>query len=354
MDIRYQQIIKAYFEGRLDSEQTKVLAEWLYSSPEAVVEFKAELKRLREIPSADESAEAFLEKFNAVRSRRRSRRIFRGLCIGAAVSACITAVVVCTLYFSNQVAVKGTETVMPVAQADMTLPEQTVSSPEVEKAKVTLKLYQAPKSSKMPVTLPDGTSVTLNKGARLSLGKSFGHSSRAVNLDGEAFFDVAKDPKKPFVITCGEHNYVVKGTSFNIMSYSEDNYSVVTLHTGSLAAYINGDTLLLSPGDELSVDNEDGEMRRRKVDVTKSTRWMSDDALHFSSLPLKVVASQMSKKYGVCIHVNPSISNILYEGVIDDEPLSVALRLLSITAPEPLAVEKLNDSDYYIKKLNTL
>lgn len=350
MSFESRKLIEAYFEGRLDSEQIKALAEWLSSSGEAVAEFKAELARLRSVPRVDEKAEAFLEKVNTVRSRRRSKRIFRGLYIGAAVSACIAAVIVSTLYFARPVTVNETELAEEVALQQAAVPAMTVPAKEFLVVNGGVKTYTAPQSSRLTVALPDGSSVTLNKGSRLVLGGDFGKMSRPVTLDGEAFFDVAKDASRPFTIRCGNQTYVVKGTTFNIMSCAEENYSVVTLHSGALMAYIKDDTLMLTPGDELKVDESDGEIRRSRVDVAKSIEWMSDDALHFRSFPLKVVASQIGRKYGVCIHVSPSVSDILYEGVIDDEPLSVALRLLSITAPEPLAIEKLNDKDYYIRK----
>lgn len=349
MDVETQNIIEAYFEGRLDSEQIKALAEWLSSSPEAVAGFKEEMARLRSVPPADEKAEAFLEKVNTVRFRRRSKRIFKGLYIVAAVSACIAAVIVSTLYFARPVTGNEVELTEKTVQQDIA-PAAAVPSEELMAAKGDVKIYAAPQSSRLTVALPDGSSVTLNKGSRLVLGRDFGWTSRPVTLDGEAFFDVAKDASRPFTIRCGNQTYVVKGTTFNIMSCAEENYSVVTLHSGALMAYFKDDTLMLTPGDELKVDESDGEIRRSRVDVAKSIEWMSDDALHFRSFPLKVVASQIGRKYGVCIHVSPSVSDILYEGVIDDEPLSVALRLLSITAPEPLAIEKLNDKDYYIRK----
>jgi transmembrane sensor len=82
------------------------------------------------------------------------------------------------------------------------------------------------------VSLPDGSTVILNKHSELSYTSSFGEKNRAVTLKGEAFFDVAKDPQKPFVIAVNQAEIEVLGTSFNVQGYDDRKEMEVTVQTG--------------------------------------------------------------------------------------------------------------------------
>ena len=82
--------------------------------------------------------------------------------------------------------------------------------------------------------LPDGSVITINRGSRISVIKNeFNKDKREVWLEeGEAFFDVAKNPEKPFIVHSREIQTIVKGTSFNIKAYGELNENVVSVSTG--------------------------------------------------------------------------------------------------------------------------
>src|SRR5690606_37889089 len=83
--------------------------------------------------------------------------------------------------------------------------------------------------------LADGTKVWLNAASRISYGKNFGNGAlRDVYLDGEAFFDVAHDPDKPFIVHTSSIQIKVLGTSFNVRSYAEDNTIETTLVQGKV------------------------------------------------------------------------------------------------------------------------
>ena len=160
---------------------------------------------------------------------------------------------------------------------------------------------------------------------------------------------MAKNPAKRFTVCCGDDEYVVRGTSFNIVSYADDRLSIVTLHTGRLEARISEDVIMLKPGDELRVDERLNQITRQSVDVSNSISWMNDGQLRFSELPLKYVASQLAHKYDVKINVHSSIENIMYDGQIDDESLADALRLVAMTSPVPLVVTEF-DGEFYVSR----
>ncbi len=84
------------------------------------------------------------------------------------------------------------------------------------------------------ITLPDGSRVTLNKNSQLSYTPDFGKETRHVSLKGEAFFDVVRDPQKPFIISASEATVEVLGTSFNVQAYDAKKLLEVVVTTGTV------------------------------------------------------------------------------------------------------------------------
>jgi len=84
------------------------------------------------------------------------------------------------------------------------------------------------------ITLPDGSQVTLNKNSQLAYTNDFGKETRSVSLKGEAFFDVARDPQKRFVINVNEATVEVLGTSFNVQAYHAEKQLEVVVATGTV------------------------------------------------------------------------------------------------------------------------
>ena len=87
-------------------------------------------------------------------------------------------------------------------------------------------------NSTLPVILPDGSKIILNKNSRLSYASNFGEKDRRVTLKGEAFFDVERNTLKPFVIAVNQAEVDVLGTSFNVQGYENRTEIEVTVQTG--------------------------------------------------------------------------------------------------------------------------
>jgi transmembrane sensor len=87
------------------------------------------------------------------------------------------------------------------------------------------------------ITLPDGSLVTLNAGSRLTYPRNFGKESRLVGLKGEAFFEVKKNPAKPFIIQLEGAEIKVLGTSFNVKAYANMEKIEVTVKEGKVSLY---------------------------------------------------------------------------------------------------------------------
>ena len=339
-------LIIRYANGTLTDGDAIYLAEWVEQSPQNGLYFRRMLRKIESNGATTADAAAFWERFDrkrkgdaaaepavAAKGRRLSvRSVWIG--IAAAIVVCVVAADVLVLMESRS---HGSANGL---RADIAADKQET-------------VYAAPAGERLTVFLPDSTKVVLNSGAKLMLGADFGDAERRVSLNGEAYFDVTKNPNKPFAVECGNNEYVVRGTSFNIVSYASDRYSVVTLHTGCLEARVGEDVIVLNPGDELRIDDLSGQITKQSVDVADSTEWLDDGSLHFTEYPLKFVANRLAHKYNVKINIHCSIENILYDGRIDDETLEEALTLLSVTSPVPLVVTEF-DGEYYVSRRATV
>jgi hypothetical protein len=156
-------------------------------------------------------------------------------------------------------------------------------------------LVSVPYGQSWDVTLPDGTFVKLGPGAVLSLR---GHD-RDLQLDGEAYFEVAQDMNRPFRLSTTRGNVDVLGTSFNVRSFSDEKRSVTTLVSGSVRVWIPGDEKKLLPGEEANI--EQGRARIlvvSGVDTTDRLAWRSP-YFTFTDQSIPAVMKQVQRWYGL-------------------------------------------------------
>ena len=133
---------------------------------------------------------------------------------------------------------------------------------------------EIPRGGEYQIVLGDGTRVYLNAQTELRFPESFASSEqRLVYLSGEAYFEVTKNPSKPFVVQCKDYAVKVLGTSFNVNSYEGDETSKTTLATGKVEIDMDGKQTILNPGQQAIIKN--GEVKVvKEVDVEVYTTWM--------------------------------------------------------------------------------
>ncbi|MBN9383155.1 MAG: FecR family protein [Chitinophagaceae bacterium] len=212
--------------------------------------------------------------------------------------------------------------------------------------------------SRTHLTLPDGTIVWLNAGSRISYEKNFGVNLRSVSLIGEAFFDVAPNASKPFVIHTAHIDIRVLGTSFNVRSYPSDKTTEATLIRGSIEVSIRNrgsDKIVLKPNEKLIVNNEDSALlakeltahHREKTDQSLvvvgkptyektsgamiETSWV-DNKLIFQDEEFGDLARQMERWYGVTIRFDgPGKEDLRFTGSFEKETIQQALDALKLS-----------------------
>lgn len=336
-------LVRKYVSGTLSDEEAVRLAGWIKASKENSVLFRAEVRRIEENRPTTSDAVDFwnrVAKEKFAEKKPATRKIWWKY-VGAAAAAAVAVAVSASMLILNFG--RQNEPERKLAEVQIQAPEKSSVASEESV------IYTASAEERKTVILPDSTKVMLNCGAKLILADDFNETERYVDLDGEAFFEVARNPEKPFIVCCRDNEYIVRGTSFNISSYANDRFSIVTLHTGRLEARVHEDVIMLKPGDELRIDRSMNQISKLTVDISNSAKWRDSGQLTFSSLPLKYVANQLSHKYNAKINVHGSIEDIAYDGQLDKESLQDALRLISMTAPVDLSVTEFK-GEYYISR----
>ena len=179
---------------------------------------------------------------------------------------------------------------------------------------------EVPRGGEFSFLLPDSTTVFLNAGSRLRFPDRFvPGSERIVYLSGEAYFDVKRDPRSPFLV-CLEHSAVkVTGTSFNVKAYSDDTNETTTLISGTVSMGI-GTTeqwIVLKPGEQGYYDVTRKTLSQQTVDVSYYTAW-KDGVFAFYRQPLEEVMKTLGCWYLFDTHYqNEALKSILYTGKIN-------------------------------------
>jgi Fe2+-dicitrate sensor, membrane component len=153
-----------------------------------------------------------------------------------------------------------------------------------------------PKGGTYQITLPDGSRVWLNAASRLKYPSRFNGEERVVELEGEAYFDVAK-ATVPFRVVGGGQMVEVLGTGFNISAYADEDETTTTLVEGSVRLHVGatGTNVSLSPGEQGRLSN--GEIQTRQVDTEQYTAWK--DGYFKLDGTLAGVMAQVSRWYDV-------------------------------------------------------
>ena len=190
------------------------------------------------------------------------------------------------------------------------------------------------RGQKASVTLPDGTKITLNSESTLKYSTNYNQSDRAVELVGEAYFEVAKNKKIPFVVKAGKLEIEAKGTAFNIKAYPTDNSISTTLTEGKIEVKTPVDVLSMIPNERMEYNNTDQTFRKLTLtDAEGSIGWLNDE-LSFENATLAEVVANFSRIYNIDIQfASESIKEQRFTGKINNNSLLSVLRIISLTSP---------------------
>lgn len=190
------------------------------------------------------------------------------------------------------------------------------------------------RGQKSQITLADGTHVWLNSGTRLTYDAQYGSETRTVTLDGEAYFDVAKDSEHPFVVRCGELAIRALGTQFNVKGYHDDGMVTTTLSQGSVRVSEGRQSVTLKPYEVATYHPTSQELAKSRVDDLMLANYWRSDKLVFESEPLANICRTIERMYGVDVEItDTSLEQIRFTGTIRNNSLNNIFLLISMTYP---------------------
>ncbi|MEO8255562.1 MAG: FecR family protein, partial [Flavobacterium sp.] len=156
-------------------------------------------------------------------------------------------------------------------------------------------------------------------------------ANRQVFLDGEAFFDVAKDKKHPFVVNANKLNVRVLGTHFNVSSYPEDDMTDVVLVEGSVGMYSSSEEFnadkntILKPNFKGSFNKNNNHIDTKEVNTDMYTAWING-GLVFRDISFKNICKKLERQYDVTIVVkNQKLANEKFNASFSDKPIEKIL-----------------------------
>lgn len=192
--------------------------------------------------------------------------------------------------------------------------------------KISINTIVVPRSGMYSVTLSDETKVWINSESRLSYPVRFNSDKREVTLSGEAYFEVAKDNKHPFVVNCNGNKVVVTGTQFNVNSYDQDR-TVTTLIEGSVIFSGLSGSMSMTPGMQATISTEG--ISVKMVEPALFASW-KDGFFEFNNMSLGEIVKILSRWYDVNFEFsNPQIAGVTFTATFPkDENLSFIITLL--------------------------
>jgi ferric-dicitrate binding protein FerR (iron transport regulator) len=195
-----------------------------------------------------------------------------------------------------------------------------------------------PKGGQYEIVLEDGTKVWLNAASKITFPASFnGLKERQVELSGEAYFEVTKNPRKPFFVRSTEQLVTVTGTHFNVSCYPDEK-TQTTLAEGSVEVSLSrtGQTKTLTPGKQSTIMKD--EISIKDVDPADIIAW-KDGVFIFNGTPMTQVMKQIGRWYNVDIDYSTLPDTELVGEFPRNLSLSQVLKLIEISSMVKLSIE---------------
>jgi len=350
-------LIEKFLKEKLTVQEEDVLCKWLLEDKKneetlkkAIVSFEQENRTTKEFDfkSAFEKLSIRIKK-EEKQTLHFSKNLFK--------YAASIAILISTSYFLlRKDSSKITRTESIVANIETDLREKIVITSDngkslqidgskkalsylnTENAKGSL-IYNTiniPRGKVFKLILSDSTVVWLNADTQLKYPEKFLNNSetRSVFLDGEAYFEVAHNENKPFLVHTPKVHVNVLGTKFNISSYANEQHVKTTLVDGSvrvLDAKNQKNMMMLTPQYQASFNSEDNQFVSKKVDTFLYTSWM-EKKIVFQSTPFNELLRKIERAYKVEIeNNNTKIRNEIFTGQFDVENIEIIFEALSTT-----------------------
>jgi transmembrane sensor len=193
---------------------------------------------------------------------------------------------------------------------------ENVGKEDARPMEVVYNTLEVPRGGEYDVVLEDGTRVWLNADSRLKYPVVFPGSERRVILEGEAYFEVARDTNRPFLVETGVQSLRVLGTAFNVYAYPDEPDIYTTLVYGSVALSAGGQRheRVLVPGEQAVYHVRNGNFTVGKVDVSQVAAWKKG-LFVFENQNLEQIMLKLARWYNVMVFFrNEAARTIEFKG----------------------------------------
>ena len=215
-----------------------------------------------------------------------------------------------------------------------------------------LEKKQNSKGTKSIIELADGSKIWLNADSKIEYPSAFEGTTREVSLNGEAYFEVAKNPEKPFIIHLANGTVRVLGTSFNIKAYDNKSNVETSVLTGKVAfipAYKNSkkirDTIFILPDNKLSYIPKTGLIAVQHTKAKDDKAW-TEGKLIFKAMRLEDIAIDLERNFGKKVFFKEdALKEYILTGTFSNNTLEEIMFYLSKTKG---FVYKINDNEMII------
>ncbi len=309
-----QQQIREYAEkllrGTITPAEKELLDEWYRNEPLADVYWpveETETEAEQRILASVRRRMYLAPVRPAIRAQK--KRLFWSLAATAAVLAAFCMLVV--LYIAN-----GRRTT-PVAAVN----------------RITPHVFDKTTNYTRHLTLPDGSTVIVKANSKLDYPDSFAGNSREVILVGEAYFDIARDTKRPFIIHTGEIKTTVLGTAFNINASTDTKKITISVTSGKVKVEQKNKLLaIVDPNQQVTFNISRAQAEKRSVDAFAVVSDWTKQEMAFDDISFEEAMQLLSRRYGVSIDFkNPALKSCTVKAYFNGtESLEKVLEVLCI------------------------
>ncbi len=202
---------------------------------------------------------------------------------------------------------------------------------------------QNSKGIKSIIELSDGSKVWLNADSKMQYPQSFSGNTREVYLDGEAFFNVAKNPQKPFIIHLANGTVKVVGTSFNVRAYNNERVVETAVATGKVAFIPKyktdnkkQDTVFITPNNKVRYLVMAEKISVVPTLISQDMGW-TEGKLIFNSMRLEDIATELERNFGKkIVFVDAEAKDFIFTGSFQNNSLAEIMYYLSLSKPKKI------------------
>lgn len=326
-----KQVLQKYQQGTCSAEEIALVESWYNQL--------SRQNNAKDIPELDLAAEdQFFQQHIFGPEWRAKRHKKAYLKVAASMVFFLMAGAAIYFFSPRQQAPKPLPFSIGQFQADLLIGNEVVSLDEKKQFSPALMpqrkgdkvAVRTKKGQEFKMELPDGTTVWLNANSKLEIGPGYGVNERSVFLTGEAYFKVAKNKAKPFIVHVGNTSIEALGTAFNVKLYENDSQLLTTqLDEGKIRVSNAGLQEILLPGQSIELNVLNGAFQRKQQNIQLDAANWKDGYFEFDQTPLPEILADLARWYNFTYSLSPVYKNKVLSGKISKkESFAEVLKIL--------------------------